>query len=115
NVAEHVAPGASADHVAMTDAADPTLNFTPSHAPVGRTSSTSSGVRGSGFTSPGAPITVMAQELPAASLHCFEREPPCGRVDGADPTRRMSRTGATPLWLVTETIAASSAPGTARS
>ena len=72
---------------------------------------TSSGVRGSGFTSPGAPITVIEHDVPAACVHCFVSEPPCGSVDGAEPTRRMSRTGATAVWLVTETIAASSEPG----
>ena len=76
---------------------------------------TSSGVRGSGLTSPAAPITEIEHDEPAACVHCWVSDPPCGSVDGAAPTRRMRRTGATAVWLVTETIAASSEPGTARS
>jgi hypothetical protein len=115
NVAAQVAPGASCVHAAITDVADATLKLTPMQAPTGRTSKTSSGVRGSGLTSPGALITETAQVDPAACVHCWVRVPPWGRVEGAAPTRRMRRTGATAGWLVTEIIAASSAPGTARS
>src|SRR6478752_2434360 len=97
----------------MTDVADATAKVTPTHAPTGRTSITSSGVRGSGLTSPEAPMTVTGQDVPEAWLHCCVRDPPCGSVDGAAPTRMMRRTGETPAWLVTETIAASSDPGTA--
>ncbi len=73
----------------------------------------SSGVRGSGLTSPGPPTTVIAHDDPAACEHCCVTEAPCGRVDGAAPTRRMSRAEATAGWLVTDTTATSSAPGTA--
>ena len=92
-----------------------TWKLTPTHAPVARASITVRGVRGSGFTSPLAPITEMVHEDPVACEHCCATVPPCGSVDGAAPTRRMSRTGATAVWLVTETTAASSEPGTARS
>src|SRR6478735_4943725 len=108
NVAVHVAPGASVVHVAVIDVAEATWKLTPTHAPVGRTSTTSSGVRGSGLTSPPAPTTEIVHELPDACEHCCTADPPCGSVDGAAPTRRMSRAGETRLWLVTDTIAASS-------
>src|SRR5687768_7535609 len=112
-VAVHVAPGASAVQVATTDVGEATRNATPAQAPVGRTSTTSSGVRGSGLTSPAAPMTVIVHDEPDAWEHCCTADPPCGSVDGAAPTRRMSRTGATSGWLVTVTIATSSNPGTA--
>src|SRR5689334_16345408 len=81
--AAHVAPGASWDQEATTDDAEATWKLTPTHAPVGRTSMTSSGVRGSGFTSPHAPTTWIVQEEPDAWEHCCVAEPPCGRVEGA--------------------------------
>ena len=31
--------------------------------------------------------------MPAACVHCWVSDPPCGRVEGAAPTRRMRRTG----------------------
>ena len=92
-----------------------TWKLTPTQAPVGRTSMTVNGVRGRGLTSPPAPTTEIVQEDPAACEHCWVAEPPRGRVEGAAPTRRIRRTGATAVWLVTDTTAASSEPGTARS
>ena len=88
-----VAPGASADHEARTDVSEATWKLTPTHAPVGRASMTVSGVRGSGLTSPLAPITEIVHDDPAACEHCWVTDPPCGSVDGAAPTRRMRRTG----------------------
>jgi hypothetical protein len=91
NDAEHVAPGAFAVQLAVTDVADATANATPTHAPVGRTSTTSTGVRGSGLTSPGTPTTAKVQEPPLAWVHSWAIVPPWGRLLGAAPTRSRRR------------------------
>ncbi len=115
NDAVHVEPGASAAQLAVTADADATENAMPTHAPVGRTSTTSSGVRGSGFTSPVAPTTSNVHDDPLACEQPLASVPPRGRSFGAAPTRSTSRDGATSAWLVTVITAASSAPGSARS
>ena len=94
--AVQVAPGASAVHDARTPVEDATENVTPAHVPVGVTPTTRSGVRGSGLTSPVAPVTVMTHDEPSASEHRRATVPPWGSVLGAAPTRRMRRAGATP-------------------
>ena len=113
-LAAHVAPGASAVHDARTPDDDATSKPTPAHALVGSTITPSSGVRGSGFTSPGSATASIVQLDPDACEHCSVVVPPWGRVEGAAPTRSRSRAGATALWLVTETIAAFSLPGRGR-
>ena len=68
NVAAQVAPGASSVHDAVTDVAVATAKVTPTHAPTGRTSTASRGVRGSG--SPGR-----ERRSPRSSRKC--RMPGC--------------------------------------
>ncbi len=75
-LALHVAPGASAVHEAVMLEAEATEKSTPVHAAVGRTPTTSSGVRGSGLTSPLIPITPIVQLDPWACEHCDEVVPP---------------------------------------
>ena len=65
----------SAVQVALTAEAEATWNETSAHAPVARTSMSSSGVRGSGLTSPAAPITEMVHDVPAACEHCCDHRP----------------------------------------
>ena len=94
-LAVHVAPGASVVQLAAIAVAEATSKVTPAQAPVGRTSTSSSGVRGRGLTSPAAPMTGNVQDAPPACEHCWTIEPPWGSVDGAAPTRRMRRAGVT--------------------